>query len=79
MVRVFPRNGSHFDLEELQQIVGGYIEALSLDNGWMILNEDGKYQGLPYNKKATDVAAYRLGSGDYIAGNVLICDTNQFK
>jgi len=38
------------ELEELQRIVGGYIEAVPLfPNLVVICNEDGRLQGLPYN------------------------------
>ena len=38
------------ELEELQRIVGGYIEVHQLfPNLAVICNEDGRLQGLPYN------------------------------
>lgn len=43
-------------LDELQEMVGGYIEIVSLANGdQMIVNEEGKIKGLPINKKATEL------------------------
>ena len=40
---VSPKNGSDFSLEEMQGIVGGYIQMLYLDNGeLMVVNEEGK-------------------------------------
>lgn len=51
-------------LEALQQAVGGYIEAVELEDGvCLICNEEGKLLGLPSNQ--------RVG-GDVIAGTFLI-------
>lgn len=37
-------------LKTLQQIVGGYIETVTIaDDACVICNEDGRLQGLPYN------------------------------
>lgn len=44
IVEVTPQNGTDFQLEELQKIVGGYIEVLRLtDNEIMVANEEGKF------------------------------------
>ncbi len=43
------------------------------------MNEDGKIEGLPMNHKATELAAKRLFKGDYIVGNVLVCETGQIN
>ncbi len=40
-------------LQALQQLVGGYIEAVSGDDWTLYLNEEGKLQGLPVNRTAT--------------------------
>ena len=49
-------------LEEYQNIVGGYIEAVSMtDEILLVCNEEGKLQELPYN--------FTLGS-DNIVGSV---------
>lgn len=40
---VSPNNGKKFTLEELQGLVGGYIERVSMSDGKsMYVNEDGK-------------------------------------
>ena len=49
-----PNNREKFTLEELQRLVGGYIERVPMSNGKsMYVNEEGKLNGLPYNEKAT--------------------------
>jgi len=41
-------------LEELQKLVGGYIEVQTLRNGdSLVINEEGMMQNLPINKEAT--------------------------
>lgn len=72
-------------LKELQQMVEGYIEVVMgvyEDNviGHMIINEEGKLKGLPYNELAT--ASFRLAhetlygvsTPDYIVGNAVVCE-----
>ena len=55
------------DLESLQKVVGGYIEAVYPYNDLVALvcNEEGKLIGLPLNRKIED--------HDIIAGTFMIC------
>jgi len=71
-----PKSGAHYELEELQGIVGGYIQAIDLHDGrFMVCNEEGKLNGLAYNSMATDIAheAGAIFENDFIVGDVLIC------
>lgn len=72
---VLPKNGKHFTLEEMQAIVGGYIEIVRLPaNLLMILNEEGKLQKLAYNPHADAIFKNHFHiNNNYIVGNVLIC------
>ncbi len=55
--KVSPVNGNDFSLEEVQKIVGGYIEVVGLSDGnILVLNEEGKLYGLAENPKATAIA-----------------------
>lgn len=73
-INVEPRNGSDFSLSEMQRIVGGFIECVTLDNGQlMVVNEEGVILEMPYNKKASELF------GHPIVGNVLVCESNQIK
>lgn len=71
---VTPAVGEAFTLEELQRIVGGYIEIVRATAGrWMVLNEDGKRLDLPLNIVAT--VMYHAAGGredDVIVGDVLV-------
>ena len=77
---VTPAAPPAFSLEELHQFVGGYIEVLRFDDGTMlVLNEEGKVYGLPYNRIATLYAKVRvdLFDGDYIAGDAVVVSTHE--
>ena len=55
-------------LESLQKIVGGYIESVWLsDSASLILNEEGKIENLPPNRRLDQ---------DIIVGTFLIVGTN---
>lgn len=74
VIEVTPKNGTDFSLEEMQKIVGGWIETIGNDKQIMVLNEDGKCKDFPYNKVATEIAIKEFGLfADYIAGDVLVC------
>lgn len=76
VINYAPQAGTHYELEELQNIVGGDIQIISLHDGrQIVLNEDGKLNALPYNSLATDIAheAHAIFDSDYIVGDILIC------
>ncbi len=75
VTEVRPKNGIDFVLEELQEIVGGYIEIVNIKDGLMVVNEEGKIKNLPINKLATII----YNRSDIIHGDVLLCDTDQIK
>ncbi len=78
---VTPENGTDFELRELQLIVGGYIEILNLRGGKiMVINEEGKLDGLQQNRLATKLlyVSYPY-SNDFIVGDVLVCDDDEVK
>lgn len=65
-------------LEELQALVGGYIEVLALRRkgriiGQMIINDDGKRE-LPHNPAATFLAHCNdaMDPSDWIAGPAVV-------
>lgn len=80
--KVTPKNGTDFQLDELQEIVGGYIEIVRVNTGELIIcNEDGLIDRLPFNETATIIAhAYNaIASYDFIVGDVLICKNTEVK
>ena len=70
---VMPASPPAFSLEELQAMVGGWIEVVYLPDGrLMVIDEEGKLKSYPRNEQATRLAAGRLQLGDYIAGTAVI-------
>lgn len=77
---VQPKNGKFFELEELQKVVGGYIEIINLGNDEiMVVNEEGKLEDLPYNFFATQMYQRSTRALDYIAGDALVCLSSQIR
>jgi hypothetical protein len=72
---IFPVDGKSFTLEEMQALVGGYIEFLYLPDGRiMVINEEGKLTNLTYNFNAS-LYGVQIGiaNDDYIVGPALLC------
>lgn len=76
--KVDPANGTDFSLNELNEIVDGYIEVLHIGDKLLVCNEEGKLNNLSYNAKATRLIN-AAGIKDYIVGNVLFCDKDKIK
>lgn len=55
-------------LDNLQSIVGGYIEGIGGPNFFAYCNEEGKLKGLPINPIATEVAGF---THDILCGPVV--------
>lgn len=72
---VVPSNGRAYTLDELQKIVGGYIEMVTPNKGSkiMIVNEEGKLYRMPLNVKATNWIR-RRGVLDFVVGDALIIE-----
>lgn len=77
---ITPKDGKIFTLSELQELVGGYIEALQLTNGLIMwLNEDGKGMRLPANPVADLIAHHhcRIAFNDCIVGDVVLASREE--
>ena len=75
-----PKNGKTYELSELQAIVSGSIEILTIndDKQYMVLNEEGKLKGLGINLEATKILQKNFPlTSDIIVGDVLVCDANE--
>lgn len=79
VIETSPKNGTNYTLEELKEIVGGYIEIIHLtENKIMVVNEEGKLNNLPYNDNAT--LRFRFFKTiDFIVGDTLVCHTNRIR
>ena len=77
---VEPKNGTDFELSELQAIVGGYIQVAYLrDDEIMVFDEEGKLKEKDLNLQASLRYRRDVNPYDSIVGDVLICKTNQVK
>lgn len=75
---VEPKNGTDFKLEELQAIVGGYIQIAYLrDDEIMVMDDEGKLKEKDLNLQASLRYRRDVNPYDSIVGDVLICKTNQ--
>lgn len=71
VLNVDPKNGTNFELEEIQELVGGNIELVLCREGLeMYINEEGKLLGLPVNPKATSLSG--LYPHDVICGPAVV-------
>ena len=77
---VEPKNGTDFKLEELQAIVGGYVQIAYLrDDEIMVMDDEGKLKEKDLNLQASLRYRRDVNPYDSIVGDVLICKTNQVK
>lgn len=75
-----PKNGKTFELDELQGIVGGYIEIIHLKDGRiMIADEEGKLNNKAVNIPATNILRRDHFTTDYIVGVAIVCDSNMVE
>ena len=72
-----PKNGKTFGLTEMQEIIGGYIEPIRLNDGRMIIvDEDGKSKNKAVNIPATNILRRDHYTTDYIVGTAIVCDAD---
>lgn len=75
-----PYQSGKFTLEEMQTAVNGLVEMIWLDRhkAYMLVNEEGKLLGLPFNSMATVLYEEQFGENtDIIVGDVLIVQKDQ--
>ena len=82
---VRPLHGETFTLAELRCLVGGDIDIqiLPVSRSVLVLNGDGKLNGLPINAVASrlwcanyPLETYTINNDGLIVGDVLICDAS---
>ncbi len=72
-----PNNGKTFGLTEMQEIIGGYIEPIRLNDGRMIIvDEEGKSKDKAVNIPATNILRRDHFTTDYIVGTAIVCDAD---
>lgn len=66
-----------FPSDQLHDIVGGFYDMVELRNGQiMVFNANAIWDDMPYNEKATKYMELSDPDWEYVAGNVLICDSD---
>lgn len=71
---IAPANGTDYSLRELQEIVGGDIELVRLDDEWLlVVNEEG----LLFESPANPIASYL--AQQQILGNVALVRQRSVK
>lgn len=72
------RNFENVKIGQLQELVGGFVQAFRLDESrWMVVNEEGKFEQLPMNQKATDLAKPVLSPNDFICGTAIVLSNSE--
>ena len=72
-----PKNGKTFELTEMQEIVGGYVEPIRLNDGRMIIADlEGKSKNKAVNISATNILRRDHYTTDYIVGTAIVCDAD---
>ena len=74
-------------LKEAQAYVGGCVEGISMPNGdYLIVNEEGKLQNLPFNEEASklwkdtfDNDNFITGRDDFVVGNAILIKKTALK
>lgn len=80
IIEVKPKNNKYYTLKELQDMIGGYIEHIHLNNKYSaIVDEEGKLKNLSTNVNASNEFYKLIGFEYSICGNVLICETKRIK
>ncbi len=75
-----PKNGKTFALTEMQEIIGGYVEPIRLNDGRMIIvDEDGKSKDKAVNIPATNILRRDHFTTDYIVGTAIVCDADMVE
>ena len=72
-----PKNGKTFGLTEMQEIIGGYVEPIRLNDGRIIIvDEEGKSKDKAVNIPATNILRRDHYTTDYIVGTAIVCDAD---
>ena len=75
-----PKNGKTFALTEMQEIAGGYVEPIRLNDGRMIIvDEEGKSKDKAVNIPATNILRRDHYTTDYIVGTAIVCDADMIE
>ena len=79
IIPVKPRNKKKFSLEEVQEMIGGYVEIVYLNGDDILLcDEEGRLKSLLTNSMATERAKAMGFKGDVLVGDILFLKDKEF-
>ena len=58
-------------LSDAQKFVGGYVEVVQVNDGLLIVDEEGKMKNKPVNEVASKMHADKYGDEDIIVGDAI--------
>ena len=58
-------------LSEAQKFVGGWVECVQVNDGVLIIDEEGKLKNKPVNEVASKMYADKYGDEDIIVGDAI--------
>jgi acyl CoA:acetate/3-ketoacid CoA transferase len=58
-------------LSDAQKFVGGWVEVVQVNDGILIIDEEGKLKNKPVNEVASKMYADKYGDADVIVGDAI--------
>jgi len=58
-------------LSDAQKFVGGWVEVVQVNDGVLIIDEEGKLKDKPVNEVASKMYADKYGDADIIVGDAI--------
>ena len=58
-------------LSEAQKFVGGWVEVVQVNDGILIIDEEGKLKDKPINNASSKLYADKYGDADIIVGDAI--------
>ena len=58
-------------LSDAQKFVGGWVEVVQVNDGILIIDEEGKMKNKPVNEVASKMYADKYGDADVIVGDAI--------
>ena len=65
------RNEDSPSLSDAQKFVGGWVEVVQVNDGVLIIDEEGKLKDKPVNEVASKMYADKYGDEDIIVGDAI--------
>tara|TARA_R100000900_G_scaffold51941_1_gene41535 strand:- start:13 stop:270 length:258 start_codon:yes stop_codon:yes gene_type:complete len=63
-------------LSDAQKFVGGWVEVVAVNDGILIIDEEGKLKDKPVNEIASKMYADKYGDADIIVGDAIYIPNN---